>query len=41
VQVNLKVGNAGGVDLIVNGVAIQAIGANREVVNLSYGPDSP
>ncbi len=35
-QVNLKVGNAGGVDISVNGENVGSIGANREVVNLTY-----
>lgn len=40
VQLNFKIGNAGGVDLVVNGRKIDSIGADGEVVNLSYGVDS-
>ncbi|MEN9882240.1 MAG: hypothetical protein RI916_667 [Actinomycetota bacterium] len=39
-QLNLKVGNAGGVDLKVNGKKVAAIGVNGEVVSVSYGVDS-
>lgn len=39
-QINLKVGNAGGVDLTVNGKKVAAIGANGAVVSVSYGVDS-
>ena len=39
-QLNLKVGNAGGVDLKVNGKKIEAIGVDGEVVSVSYGVDS-
>ncbi|MEI7540375.1 MAG: RodZ domain-containing protein [Actinomycetes bacterium] len=39
-QLNLKVGNAGGIDLSVNGKKIAAIGANGQVVSVSYGVDS-
>ena len=39
-QLNLKVGNAGGVDLKVNGKKVQAIGVDGEVVSVSYGVDS-
>ena len=39
-QLNLKVGNAGGVDLKVNGKKVQAIGIDGEVVSVSYGVDS-
>ena len=39
-QINLKLGNAGGVDLTVNGKKIAAIGANGAVVSVSYGVDS-
>jgi cytoskeletal protein RodZ len=39
-SINLKVGNAGGVDLTVNGNEIESIGADGEVVDLSYGVDS-
>ena len=35
-QVNLRVGNAGGVDISVNGSDVGSVGANREVVNLTY-----
>lgn len=38
-QVNLRVGNAGGVDISVNGKDVGPIGANREVVNLTYNAD--
>ena len=38
-QVNLRVGNAGGVDILVNGKDVGSIGANREVVNLTYNAD--
>ena len=37
---NLKVGNAGGVELTVNGKKVAAIGANGAVVSVSYGVDS-
>jgi len=39
-QINLKVGNAGGIDLAVNGKKVAAIGANGAVVSVSYGVDS-
>ncbi len=39
-QLNLKVGNAGGVDLKVNGKKVEAIGVDGEVVSVSYGVDS-
>ena len=39
-QINLKVGNAGGVDLTVNRKKVAAIGANGAVVSVSYGVDS-
>jgi len=39
-QLNLKVGNAGGVDLKVNGKKIPSIGIDGEVVSVSYGVDS-
>lgn len=39
-QINLKVGNAGGVDLTVNGKKVGAVGANGAVVSVSYGVDS-
>ena len=38
-QVNLRVGNAGGVDISVNGKSVGSIGANGEVVNLTYNAD--
>jgi cytoskeletal protein RodZ len=37
---NLKIGNAGGVDLSVNGKKIDSVGANGQVVSVSYGVDS-
>ena len=40
VSLNLKVGNAGGVDLTVNGNLIDSIGGDGEVVSVSYGVDS-
>ena len=40
VLLNLRVGNAGGVDLTVNGKMVEAIGANGQVVSVSYGVDS-
>ena len=39
-QLDLKVGNAGGVDLQVNGKKIKAIGVDSQVVSVSYGVDS-
>ena len=39
-QLNLKIGNAGGVDLTVNGKKVDAIGIDGEVVSVSYGADS-
>jgi cytoskeletal protein RodZ len=39
-QLNFKVGNAGGVDLKVNGKKVAAIGVDGEVVSVSYGVDS-
>jgi cytoskeleton protein RodZ len=39
-QLNLKVGNAGGVDLKVNGKKVPSIGMDGEVVSVSYGVDS-
>lgn len=39
-RLDLKVGNAGGVDLQVNGKKAAAIGGNGEVVSVSYGVDS-
>ena len=38
-QVNLRVGNAGGVDISVNGKSVGSIGAIGEVVNLTYNAD--
>ena len=38
-QVNLRVGNAGAVDISVNGEDVGSIGADREVVNLTYNGD--
>jgi len=38
-QVNLRVGNAGGVDISVNGKDVGSIGANRAVANLTYNAD--
>jgi len=38
-QVNLRVGNAGGVDISVNGEDVGSVGANGEVVNLTYNAD--
>jgi len=40
VSLNIKVGNAGGVDLTVNGNKVDSIGADGEVVSVSYGVDS-
>jgi len=37
---NLKIGNAGGVDLLVNGKKIDSLGADGQVVSVSYGVDS-
>ena len=39
-SLNIKVGNAGGVDLTVNGKSVDSIGADGEVVSVSYGVDS-
>ena len=39
-QLNLKVGNAGGVDLKVNGKKVPSIGVDGEGVSVSYGVDS-
>jgi cytoskeletal protein RodZ len=39
-SLNIKVGNAGGVDLTVNGKPVNSIGADGEVVSVSYGVDS-
>jgi len=38
-QVNLRVGNAGAVDISVNGKDVGSIGADREVANLTYNAD--
>ena len=40
VRLDLKVGNAGGVDIQVNGKKFASIGANGAVVSVSYGVDS-
>lgn len=40
ISLNVKVGNAGGVDLTVNGTKVDSIGADGEVVSVSYGVDS-
>jgi cytoskeletal protein RodZ len=40
VSLNVKVGNAGGVDLTVNGKKVDSIGRNGQVVSVSYGVDS-
>ena len=40
VSLNFKIGNAGGVDLVVNGKKVDSVGSDGEVVNLSYGVDS-
>ena len=39
-QLNFKIGNAGGVDLVVNGKKIDSVGVDGEVVSVSYGLDS-
>jgi len=39
-QLNLKIGNAGGVDVSVNGKKIYSRGADGQVVSVSYGVDS-
>jgi len=39
-SLNFKIGNAGGVDLVVNGKKIDSIGGDGEVVSVSYGEDS-
>jgi cytoskeleton protein RodZ len=39
-QLNLKVGNAGGVDLSVNGKKVDPLGTDGQVVSVSYGVDS-
>jgi cytoskeletal protein RodZ len=40
VSFDVKVGNAGGVDLTVNGNKVDSIGGDGEVVSVSYGVDS-
>ena len=40
VSLNVKIGNAGGVDLTVNGKQVDSIGVDGEVVSVSYGVDS-
>jgi cytoskeletal protein RodZ len=40
VSLNVKVGNAGGVDLTVNGKEVDSIGGDGQVVSVSYGVDS-
>lgn len=40
VGLNLKIGNAGGVDLQVNGKQIDSVGVDGQVVSVSYGVDS-
>jgi len=39
-SLKMKIGNAGGVDLVVNGKKIDSIGGDGEVVSVSYGVDS-
>lgn len=39
-QLNLRIGNAGGVDLVVNGKKLEPLGINGQVVSVSYGVDS-
>jgi len=39
-QLNLKIGNAGGVDLTVNGTQVDQLGIDGQVVSVSYGVDS-
>jgi cytoskeleton protein RodZ len=39
-QLNLRIGNAGGVDLSVNGNKIDSLGVDGQVVSVSYGIDS-
>ena len=39
-QLNLKVGNAGGVDLSVNVKKVDPLGSDGQVVSVSYGVDS-
>ena len=40
IGLNLKIGNAGGVDLRVNGKEIDSVGVDGQVVSVSYGVDS-
>ena len=40
VSLNIKIGNAGGVDLTVNGKKVDSVGVDGEVVSVSYGVDS-
>ena len=40
VSLNVRIGNAGGVDLTVNGKKVDSVGADGEVVSVSYGVDS-
>ena len=40
VLLNAKIGNAGGVDLTVNGKKVDSLGVDGEVVSVSYGVDS-
>ena len=40
VSLNVKIGNAGGVDLTVNGNKVDSISGDGEVVSVSYGVDS-
>jgi hypothetical protein len=40
VSINVRIGNAGGVDLTVNGKKVDSVGADGEVVSVSYGVDS-
>lgn len=37
-KVNIRFGNAGGVDVVVNGKAIPALGSSGEVVDRTFGP---
>ena len=39
-QLNLRIGNAGGVDVSVNGKKIDSLGTDGQVVSVSYGVDS-
>ena len=39
-EVNLRIGNAGAVQLTVNGKKVEPLGGNGEVVNVSYGVNS-